>query len=275
MSREVTLDNAHAYFGDGARWYGAVYAWRTEDIPFYTRLALEYAGPGGSVLELAAGDGRVALPMLHEGFRVTALDSSEDMLETLRRRAAPDDEVTRERLETVRQDMRKFQLDRLFRFIYLPFNTLTAMALPHERQNLLTRIREHLAPSGAFAFDIFTPDPELLHDEADWIVDLEHEAEDPLGEGTVHVLRERQRAFDYGRQVMHVDWRTAVRRNGELLATWESQMDLAYIFPRELELLLERQGFRIKNRYGGPEREAYEPGPEDMQPQYVVAQLAP
>jgi SAM-dependent methyltransferase len=275
VSREVTLDNAQAYKGDGSRWYGAVYAWRTEDIPFYLRLAREHAGPGGSVLEVAAGEGRVALPMLREGFRVTALDSSADMLETLRLRAAAEDDVTRERLETVRQDMRKFQLDRLYRLIYLPFNSLLVMAQPHERYSLLTRVREHLAPSGAFAFDVFTPDPELMHDEPEWAVDLEHEAEDPLGEGTVHVLRERQRAFDFGKQVMHVDWRTAVRRNGEMVATWETQMDLAYIFPRELELLLERQGFRIKNRYGGPGREPYEPDADDVQPQYVVAQLAP
>ncbi|MHB8507455.1 MAG: class I SAM-dependent methyltransferase [Candidatus Dormibacteria bacterium] len=275
MSFEVPLDNSQAYQAEHARWYGTEYAWRREDIPFYVRLGGQYAGHGGSVLELGAGEGRVAMPMLEAGFRVTAVDSSADMLASLERRAAQLDEVSRGRLEVVEQDMRRFRLERLFRFIYLPFNTLLVLPQPHERQRMLERVREHLAPSGAFAFDIFTPDPRRLVDDEKWEVDIAEEVDDPGGEGRLHVLREHQRHFDYGRQVMHVDWRLRISRGDVVLSTSDTAMDLCYIFPRELELLLERQGFRVKARYGGPGGEAYLPSLGDMQPQYVVAQLEP
>ena len=260
------------YQGPGARWYGAEDAWKQDDIDFYRGLAEEHAGLGGHVLELGAGDGRVALPMLRAGFRVTALDSSPDMLAWLRERLDPGLEA---RFEGVRQDMRSFTLDRLFRFIYMPFNTLLVMALPHERQQALERIREHLAPSGAFAFEVFTPDPARLHPEPDWTMELEIEADDPGGAGVVHVERERRRAFDYGRQQIHIEWRHRVTQGQRTLAEWEDDLKICYLFPGELELLLERQGFRIRRRFGGGDRRPYNPTVDDMQAQFVVAEPAP
>jgi hypothetical protein len=61
--------------------------------------------------------------------------------------------------------------------------------------------------------------------------------------------------------------------DGRELAVWEDEMTLAVVHPRELELLLERQGLRLESRYGGPDLRPYEPTEADIQPQYVVAQL--
>lgn len=41
------------------------------------------AGPGGSVLELGVGTGRLALPLAERGLSVTGLDASPDMLDRL------------------------------------------------------------------------------------------------------------------------------------------------------------------------------------------------
>lgn len=275
LSRErVPADNSQLYQGGAARWYSAVYAWKTDDIPFYQAQAERWAGAGGAALELACGNGRVALPLARAGHRLTAIDSSAAMLEDLRRRLQSEPEVVRVRVEPLQQDIRRFQLDRLFRFIYLPFNTLLLLAQPQERQATLDRVREHLAPSGAFAFEIFTPDPTRLVDD-DWSVDIEVEAEDPGGEGKVHVLREVRRSVDLGCQLMHLEFRNRISRAESTLATWEDELDLAYIFPRELELILERQGFRITDRFGSAAGAPYEPAPGRIQPQFVVAQLIP
>lgn len=271
----VPADNSQHYRGEAARWYSAAYAWKTDDIAFYQAQAERWAGPGGAVLELACGNGRVALPLARAGHRITGIDSSEAMLEDLRARLGSEPAAVRKRVEPLHQDMRRFQLDRLFRFVYLPFNTMLLLAQAQERQAMLERVREHLAPSGAFAFEIFTPDPAQLVNEADWTIDLEVEAEDHGGEGKVHVLRERRRTIDLGRQLIHLEFRNRVSRDATMLATWEDELDLAYIFPRELELILERQGFRIKDRFGSADGSAYEPAPGDLKPQFVVAQLIP
>src|SRR5258708_37021709 len=82
--------------------------------------------------------------------------------------------------------MRSFELDRLFRFICLPFNSMLLLIRPQERQAMLERVREHLAPSGAFAFEIFTPDPARLAAHDGWDIDVEGEADDAGGAGKGH-----------------------------------------------------------------------------------------
>lgn len=269
-------DNSRFYGEQAARWYDVEYAPKDEDIPFYIEEAGRWAGEGGSVLELAAGGGRVALPMARAGFRVTALDVATPMLDRLRRRLATEPPLVRGRVEIVEQDMRRFALDRLFRFIYLPFNTLLVLAEPEERQAMLNAVRAHLAPSGAFAFDIFTPDPEILAlDRTQWRVEFEHDAVDAEVGEQVHVVREMRMRPDYGRQLNRVEFRHTITRGGEPLAGWEDELLLAYIFPRELELILEREGFRVEARYGGPDRRPYNPGPGNIQQAYVVARPAP
>jgi len=260
---------------ESARWYDAINSWRTEDIPFYLRQAEAWAGPGGAALELAAGQGRVTLPMARAGFRVTALESAPAMVDVLQRKLEAEDRLAAERVEVVTGDMRKFALDRLFRFVYLPFNTFLMLSQPHQQQAMLNCVREHLAPSGAFAFDVFTPDPARLAEPPEWVTDLEFEVSDEE-HGQVRVKRERRPELDIARQVRRLAFRNRVSRTGgQELAYWEDELELALVFPRELELLLERQGFRIKTRHGGPEGQPYAPSVADVQPMYVVAQLIP
>ena len=60
-------------------------------VEVYTRLPLgdeveivtAYCSPGGSVLDLGAGAGRVAEPLAHKGYSVTAVDYSDIMLSHL------------------------------------------------------------------------------------------------------------------------------------------------------------------------------------------------
>ena len=267
-------DNVAHFSGPAARWYDAVYNWRAEDIAFYEGLAEEWAGPGGAVLELGAGSGRITLPLARAGFNVTAVDSSLEMVELLTRRLAGESDDVRRRVDTVHQDIRRLRLDRLYRFVCLPFNTLLMLTQPHDRQQALDAVREHLAPSGAFAFEVFTPDPARLRPSDDWEIDMEHEVTGLDGEGRLHVRRDILRRVDVGRQLMHnrFRYRISAAEDDRELAAWEEEMTLAIIFPRELDLALERQGFRVQARYGGADRRAYEPTPDDIQPQYVVAQ---
>jgi ubiquinone/menaquinone biosynthesis C-methylase UbiE len=66
------------------RWCRSV----TEDIAFYTDLALESGGP---VLEIGVGSGRVAVPVALTGVPVVGVDASPVMLDLARKRAAGHD----------------------------------------------------------------------------------------------------------------------------------------------------------------------------------------
>src|ERR1700743_3561890 len=77
----------------------------TEDIPFYVGLARETGGP---LVELAVGNGRVAIPVaLATGQRVIGVDSSPPMLAQARTNAA-DAGVE---LDLRKLDMRDLHLD--------------------------------------------------------------------------------------------------------------------------------------------------------------------
>jgi ubiquinone/menaquinone biosynthesis C-methylase UbiE len=80
LHRSVTWNEAFASHYD--EWSAQM----TADIPFYVGLAHEADGP---VVELAVGNGRVAIPVSRAiGRRVIGVDSSPAMLEQARRRAA-------------------------------------------------------------------------------------------------------------------------------------------------------------------------------------------
>ena len=85
--------------------YDAWSAHMTEDVAHYVRLARETDGP---LVELAVGNGRVAIPVAREtGRKVLGIDSSPAMLAQARERAA---EAGVE-LELLEGDMRELKLD--------------------------------------------------------------------------------------------------------------------------------------------------------------------
>ena len=55
----------------------------------------------------------------------------------------------------VEGDMRAFSFNEAFALIFVAFNSFL-MLEPDDRWSCLARIREHLAPRGRFAIDVFT-----------------------------------------------------------------------------------------------------------------------
>jgi len=72
---------AHSRFADLYDSYVRV----TQDIPFFLYAARQI---DGGVLELMCGTGRVSLPLVEAGVRLTCVDYSADMLAVLRRKLA-------------------------------------------------------------------------------------------------------------------------------------------------------------------------------------------
>src|SRR2546427_2482426 len=84
----------------------------TEDVPFYVELAREAEGP---VVELAVGNGRVAIPVaLETGRKVIGIDSSPAMLAQAREKA----EAAGVDLELREGDMRDLELDEPAALVY-------------------------------------------------------------------------------------------------------------------------------------------------------------
>jgi SAM-dependent methyltransferase len=124
----------------------------TEDVPFYVELARETEGP---IVELAVGNGRVAIPVAEAtGRPVLGIDASPAMLAQARERAA----AANVDLELRQGDMRDLELDEAAGLVYCPFRGLLHLPTWADRRRVFERVAASLRPGGRFAWNAFAFD---------------------------------------------------------------------------------------------------------------------
>jgi ubiquinone/menaquinone biosynthesis C-methylase UbiE len=127
----------------------------TQDVPFYVELAREADGP---LVELAIGNGRVAIPVAQAtGRSVIGVDSSPAMLAQARARAAE----ARVELDLREGDMRELRLEERAALIYCPFRSLLHLPTWADRRHTFERIAASLRPGGRFAWNAFAFDHQI------------------------------------------------------------------------------------------------------------------
>ncbi|MEY2580915.1 MAG: hypothetical protein QOE09_764 [Ilumatobacteraceae bacterium] len=124
----------------------------TADIAFYVNLALNTDGP---IVELAIGDGRVAIPVAQAtNRRVIGIDSSPTMIERATAKAA----AAGVELDLHLGDMRDVDLAERAGLIYCPARALLHLPTWSDRRRVFERVARALAPSGRFAWNAFAFD---------------------------------------------------------------------------------------------------------------------
>jgi trans-aconitate methyltransferase len=122
----------------------------TADVAFYVDLAHRSDGP---LVELAIGNGRVAIPVARAtGKRVIGIDSSPAMLELARLDAA----TAGVNLDLREGDMRDFALDEPAALIYCPLRALLHLPTWSDRRRTFERVAASLLPEGRFACGLLT-----------------------------------------------------------------------------------------------------------------------
>jgi ubiquinone/menaquinone biosynthesis C-methylase UbiE len=120
------------------------------DIPFYLNEARQQ---GGQILELMSGTGRVSLPLIENGFQLTCVDSSSQMLQVLRDKLAAQ-KLTATVLE---MDVRELDLGKAFDLAFIPFNSFSELVSTTDQMKALSRIKQHLSPQGRFICTLHNP----------------------------------------------------------------------------------------------------------------------
>jgi SAM-dependent methyltransferase len=120
------------------------------DLSLWRELA--DAHPHGTILDIGAGTGRVALDLARRGRRVIALDHEPALLDELRRRAEGLD------IETLCADARSFQLPRSERvaLCLAPMQTVQLLGGVDRRSSFLRCARAHLLSGGLLACALVT-----------------------------------------------------------------------------------------------------------------------
>ncbi|MFC3067710.1 class I SAM-dependent methyltransferase [Phenylobacterium soli] len=117
------------------------------DVEIYAGLA----PVAGSVLELGAGSGRIAVALAERGLAVTGVDLSRPMLEQAEKRRAALPAAAAGRLELRLGDMTALDLKRSFDLVICPYFTLAHVPAGAAWRNSFATIARHLAPGGLAA----------------------------------------------------------------------------------------------------------------------------
>ncbi|MBL8095287.1 MAG: class I SAM-dependent methyltransferase [Anaerolineales bacterium] len=215
-------------------------------IAFYAALARQVGDP---VLEIACGNGIVAIPIAQTGLAVTGVDLARPMLAHGRGKA----ERLRLAVEWVEGDARQLDLGRRFRFVYITGNAFQALQTRVDQSAFLSTVLRHLAEDGVFAFETRNPAGHDLSDQPDetfWFryVGVEGHAIEVSG----------TQAFDPAAQVLH--W-TTYRRWRDAAGPHVRTTRIACRFTNvaDLDVLLREHGFEVTQRFGGFEGEAFAP----------------
>ncbi len=134
---------------------------RDEEIEFWRDLAEEY---GKEVLHLMSGTGEISLGLAKEGFKVTALDLTEEMIYVAEDRI---DEEKKKRkdlnIELVNEDARYFKLDKKFDFAFVSTGDFHHFEDRDDIDSFLAKAYAHLKPGGALALELFPIPEEDFH----------------------------------------------------------------------------------------------------------------
>jgi ubiquinone/menaquinone biosynthesis C-methylase UbiE len=215
-----------------------------EDVPFF--LGHLPRRKRQTILELAVGTGRAAIPLAEAGHRVVGFDYAEDMLAIARRKR---DAVglTDRQLTLLHGDATRLDLRRRFDWVCIFFNTFLAFPSLKEQDAVLQVVRRHMKKKARFWLDIFQPNLPLL--AQDVTKNLEPVAfHVPRYDRAVFKTTEVRR--DPARQLQQVTFHYTWfdKKGGEHHE--RTRFDMTFIFPRELQMLLERNGLAIEHLYG-------------------------
>jgi SAM-dependent methyltransferase len=216
-----------------------------EDVPFFLG---QLPKRRQTILELAVGTGRAAIPLAQAGHRVVGIDYADDMLAIGRRKRDAVGLGERE-LSLLRGDLLKGGLDLRARFdwVCIFFNSFLGFPTLEQQDRVLAFARRHMKPRGRFWIDVFQPDPSVLAKPVSRAMDptLFHV---PRYDRTVLKTTEIRQSPES--QVQHVTFHYAwVDANG-VTRRERTEFDGTYIFPRELRILLERNGFAVEHLWG-------------------------
>lgn len=215
------------------------------DIAFY----VEAARSAGSVLELGCGSGRIVIPTAAAGVPITGLDLSEPMLARCREKLAAQPPDVRARVRLVHANMTAFDLAEKFSLVTAPFRAFQHLISIDDQLACLRGVHRHLASGGRLILDMFQVHPSGLGGP-EWMREREDTPETPLPDGRSFRRTARIISFNRAEQVNEVEFAVYLTYPDGRTERHTQSFPFRYFFPKEVEHLLARAGFRVVTVFG-------------------------
>jgi SAM-dependent methyltransferase len=126
-----------------------LYANTDLDVPFFVK----EAQGNQSVLELMCGTGRLSIPLIEAGVRLSCLDSSPEMLELLKEKL----KARGTAIPIYEMDACHFSLRARYDLVIIPFNSFAEISDPVDQESCFSAIHAHLREEGRFICTLHNP----------------------------------------------------------------------------------------------------------------------
>lgn len=193
------------------------------------------SGPSARALEFAIGTGRIALPLAERGVRVDGIELSAAMIERLRTKPGGTD------LDVHLGDMTATRTGRRYGLVYLVFNTIFNLLTQDEQVACFDNAARQLECDGVFVVEAAVPSA--------W---LPSEAYARPERVTATSVTLDVCTYDPVTQVLDENH---VRIGAEGIAMMPISCRLTW--PSELDLMARLAGLRLRERWGGWQRQPY------------------
>ncbi len=258
---------------EDAALYDHEYRQRLFDVSYYRELAAgqgSKGSKGSKVLELGCGSGRLLIPLVRDGHRVTGVDLSASMLAecqaALYDLPDPNGSVGGTLVEG---DFRNVKLHGRWPLVVCPFNAVMHLYSRTDVEGFLATVKRHLAKDGLFAFDVMFPDLKWLSRDPDRRWARTRFRHPRTGQTEYYST---SLTFDAALQIAFV---RIFYTPADPTAGPERVVHLTHrhFFPQELAALLHYNGFDIVRHDGGFVGERLEPGCDQQVLQCRVSSL--
>jgi hypothetical protein len=198
---------------------------------------LEHLAGHGPALELAIGAGRIALPLANRGVHVDGVDISPAMVAQLKSKPGGD------AISVTIGDFAEVPVVGSYRLIYVVWNTFFNLLSQEEQVRCFENVAAHLTDDGSFVVEAFVP-AFLYRLNNDQYVEAETIQVDEVWLDLLRHDMATQRIEE-----SHVSLSAAGVRLNPVVQR--------YAWPSELDLMARIAGLRLKQRWGGWNREPF------------------
>lgn len=217
----------------------------TADVPFFIA---ETKKTQGEVLELTSGTGRISLPLLEAGVRLTCVDYSPGMVDVLSKKISQ----RGLRADVLCADVCALELPQKFDFALLPFQAFMEILGVERQRDALAAVHNCLRPGGRFICTMHNP--AVRGRQIDGI--RRYIGRFPFENGALAVSGIEQGGKPVVARTQFFEFFDA---DGQLVWTKMLPMEFEMIERDGFERMAVDAGFRVEQLYGNYERAEFDP----------------
>lgn len=218
-----------------------IYVPATFDIDFFVT---ETKKTSGEVLELMSGTGRVSIPLIEAGVKLTCVDLSAEL------NAIFENKLQKMGLkaDVYQMDICELELNKKFDMVIIPFHSFAHITSLDDQRKALSRIQQHLLPRGTFICTL--GNPKLRQKAVDGQLRLFRKYPLPETQGVLLLWIVENNSDDDDQIVEAMQFYEEYDAKGALISKRLLELHFRLSYKDEFEELAREAGFRVKAFYG-------------------------